>query len=26
MPECDAVGDYLVLKNLFLDLNMASLN
>jgi hypothetical protein len=26
MPDCDAVGDYLVLKNLFLDLNMASLN
>jgi hypothetical protein len=26
MPECHAVGDYLVLKNLFLDLNMASLN
>lgn len=26
MPECDAVGDYLVLKNLFLDLNMAALN
>ncbi len=26
MPDCDALGDYLVLKNLFLDLNMASLN
>ena len=23
MPECDAVGDYLVLKNLFDDLNIA---
>lgn len=26
MPECDAVGDYLVLKNLVLDLNMAAAN
>lgn len=26
MPDCDAVGDYLVLKNLVLDLNMAAAN
>lgn len=26
MPECDAVGDYLVLKNLVPDLNIASAN
>ena len=26
MPECDAIGDYLVLKNLVLDLNMAAAN
>lgn len=26
MPECDAIGDYLVLKNLVLDMNMASVN
>lgn len=26
MPECDAIGDYLVLKNLVLDLNIASVN
>lgn len=26
MPECDAIGDYLVLKNLMLDLNMAAAN
>ena len=26
MPECDAVGDYLVLKNLAPDLNIASAN
>ncbi|NEY90030.1 hypothetical protein [Tabrizicola oligotrophica] len=26
MPQCDAVGDYLVLKNLVLDLNMAAAN
>lgn len=26
MPGCDAVGDYLVLKNLVLDLNMAAAN
>lgn len=26
MPECDAVGDYLVLKNLVLDTNMAAVN
>lgn len=26
MPECDAVGDYLVLKNLAPDLNIASVN
>lgn len=26
MPDCDAVGDYLVLKNLVLDLNMAAVN
>ena len=26
MPDCDAIGDYLVLKNLVLDLNMAAAN
>jgi hypothetical protein len=26
MPECDAIGDYLVLKNLVLDRNMAAVN
>jgi hypothetical protein len=26
MPECDAIGDYLVLKNLVLDMNMAAAN
>lgn len=26
MPDCEAVGDYLVLKNLVLDLNMAAAN
>ena len=26
MPDCDALGDYLVLKNLVLDLNMAAAN
>jgi hypothetical protein len=26
MPDCDAIGDYLVLKNLVPDLNMASAN
>ena len=26
MPDCDAVGDYLVLKNLVPDLNMAAAN
>ena len=26
MPECEAIGDYLVLKNLVLDLNMAAAN
>lgn len=26
MPDCDGVGDYLVLKNLVLDLNMAAAN
>ena len=26
MPGCEAVGDYLVLKNLVLDLNMAAAN
>lgn len=26
MPECDAIGDYLVLKNLVLDMNMAAVN
>lgn len=26
MPDCDAIGDYLVLKNLVLDLNMAAVN
>lgn len=26
MPECDAIGDYLMLKNLMLDLSMASAN
>lgn len=26
MPECDAIGDYLVLKNLVPDLNMAAAN
>lgn len=26
MPDCDAIGDFLVLKNLVLDLNMAAAN
>ena len=26
MPDCDAVGDYMVLKNLVLELNMAAAN
>lgn len=26
MPGCDAIGDYMVLKNLVLDLNMAAVN
>lgn len=26
MPECDAIGDYLVLKNLVLDMNMTAMN
>lgn len=26
MPDCDAIGDYMVLKNLVLDVNMAAVN